>query len=1748
MKTKKRLLSFLSCMLILATSVTGVFADERPTVELSPETDGVAKHYELIASNREGSTFVNGTENDYYQIVAHSFCDVGDTSTVKFTDYSDNMYTSSEVFTRFEIEAEDVSDVEGAIAEGWITHADNGIYLSYSFKEESVRGTDFTSQTYSYLFKINDKTYVLDENNELVESTTPKGCYLAYDDETETTSKSGSCFIKLNNYNTIVGTTLKTEATKSTDGIKLEDAQLSKVSYEVYKNNTKVETLNLENVLNNRISTPIEPTYTVSFKLNADGSVTVDTDQTIMGYFHDSTDLVNIYAACTTNADGTKTIAASTIESLDTIVIYYIGYNNHLYHISIDVKDVPAILQYTETLKNSVEQQEMKTVTITPTITVTDMPADGTMKEGFDITFKSNAPVVLSTQEAPDVSVCSITNKQADGSYTGVYHVDAIGNKDVKFNVNPTVASELSEDGLTKTVYNSTVYTLSIKAFDPSVSTPNIDDEDTVPDDDVIIEIPEETDPVDPSDPNGPDKIPQTGDSTPIIPLMITMLVSLTVVIFCIVHRKKAKTLLSVLLVAATLGGTLTGIQMNPTTAYAAAPNGSDGSSVTLKDGKAADGAAALNGRNGNIYYFITIATKTQVDSYIAQGCKLGNGLLDNMLYFNCMVGNRNPGYAYSAATIAKEKGGWGISKAGAEGTKWKTSLSEKGARVFCENSNYYIKPGQIKYITLNTLCDIVGFNKSSLSPSGCGDSCTSMNYFACVASSATGTSIADVFNTVANETSITKKVQIAKALFDDNQHLLTEDYLKDKMIICIPYLLTYNRWGSEDRAQTYLTPYGYYYYSGQTIPKNAQPYGSDSNIKTLSNAIQNKCFINTYWGGIVNNNVSNYKYKGVGTMFTTKASDPVITYDRRPYSDIAYSSYINFALDSKNTTVKYTNDYTNYGGYSGWNFANSDSYITFKHDYRIDKTFTDGALTSTNYVDLGYTKSGSLNIASGTKVTGNSVFNGQGYAVSSVPSCAGVYAYPYISYKWVKSASGGIGNVWSLDIGTHPGVAYGTTNYFLSVANYKSYAGTIPTLDTIKSYLSKNANESGVNRFSNSGYVKFRADFSSPTMYNFLSIDNSVKTSLASQNEDRDSVIFTATYTPVSITSNIKLVEVVQDGSTLKVKSVTDGASTSYANTTTGSLTTPTGYKFYKAVAAGGTGVKVGDVVTSTGLTACNKTTLKVGSSAIDKGYTIYCYKLPDTWKTDSNVATYVGEDYVNNVDFTYTSYVSGSWKYNGAPTVTGYLTGINSAWTTKTNTILGGTLPGVSTDTVNRLAHQRTFMINANRASYQTLNLSPFVSNSAANANKNGLAGVSAQQSTNKVNTTMDSGAAAYYNNYYTVSGRKVFQPLSSLTNQVNTWKGTTDSFTVNDFTFNKAEVTYKNTTYVGVYNAPSIGTQAVTNNALTNNGKVYTEVANTGTKLEFVPHYNMKVVAFGDGSDPHAYSSRYYYNVSVMSNFKRSFNSAMLSGYTFTTGTVSGTTSSDYVDNNGDTLKGSDVTLKVSNPTLSLNTFAYVVDIYGDGDANEKINGYNPASQWGINKYSELLGKVNTKFSNYLTTVQNNLEYSVVLDNEGTKYKDFTVSTSKANPSTSVTTDTNTYVLTIKNGVIVNDTAYQAMIASIKADFGLASTTEAETLFNNSGIKNMIVNSMHTSVASNNTSTGKWYDEQVNTICIRRFAKTGIQLITNAVVQDKIDYNSEKGDGEWTFIVKNGSATILETEINGAEFEISDKTTQN
>ena len=911
------------------------------------------------------------------------------------------------------------------------------------------------------------------------------------------------------------------------------------------------------------------------------------------------------------------------------------------------------------------------------------------------------------------------------------------------------------------------------------------------------------------------------------------------------------------------------------------------------------------------------------------------------------------------------------------------------------------------------------------------------------------------------------------------------------------------------------------------------------------------------------------YLYRGLGAVFDVKTDSLVVKYTK--LTNTAYSAYTHYSLDNKNTASKTTTLQSNTGGGAVSNYANPTGKVTFTHTYTRKETYNGSTLVKTEYIDgvvegVKYTDgktysksstpaysqstSGTFAAPSGTVVKNNSVFNSAGYAVWTGSA---LYT-PYLEYKWAASSTGGIGNKYSLEITPKSGVYNNSVqSQFLSVANYKSYnSNTIPTLANQFSYLAKNANASNPNRFSGYTGSKFAANLASNT-YKFIDYNKTNKTGVYSQAVGKTQGIAVATYTPVNVTSKIVQVDLKQSGNSFVVDKLTDGASKTYSNQSSTTFTTPTGYTYYKAVAVGSANLKVGATVTSSGLTACNKTTLTVGSSSIDKGYVIYCYKVPDELKFTVDVASYVKENYINNIDFVYNNYENG-WKYSVAPKVSGSLNTIYNNWTSKVNSIMAGCATE-NVDTVSNLAHQRTFMLNVNRGAYQTLNLSPFITGMSGYANTNGLSGISSQVSTNKPGvTTMNSGttvsgsAPNKYNNYCGVTNKTVFTPTGSLIAQSNIWRGTTDTFSVSGFNLNKALINYKNTTYVGIYNAPSIGTQSVTNKDLVAAGKTYAEVSNTGVKLSFIPHYEMQLMGASDTTSPYNYSSRVTSKISIMSNYVRSFNAAMLSGYRFDSLTPEGKTVSDYVDNSGNTLKGSDMTLTVKDTGLRLNTYAYVLDIYGDGDSNEKINGYNPASEWGINSYSALMNKVNAKFSDYLSNAQNNLAYSVTLDNEGKKYKDFTISKSNASINSAVTTDNNVYQLTVKNGAIVNDTAYQNMLKQIKSDFSLASTTEAETMFKNSGIVDMIMNSMHTSAAANNTSTDKWYDEGTNTICIRRFAKEGMKVASNLVVQDKVDYDSKTGDAEWALTIKNGSTVVLEDKIEDAEFEISDKTTQS
>ena len=1695
MKTrKKRLLSILTCVAMLVVMVPmNIFATENTTTK--------GEHHESTVKYDE----LSGTEITVPQLLTYS-----DSSTVnmEFCDgtHNHNKYVGqsdySHAFKYEDYEAMRGSGEEysnyGAIMMIWTEYARDNCYAA---------------------LKLNNKYY----SNNLAEITTPMSCtynkqLLFY------AQKLVEMFTGVANstdVDVLYDETTLTNYIKKFDLVFFSDATF----------NNPVHTVSLADVIEKPITAAENCSQTATFKYNANKDLVI-TDFKIdgvseLGIKEKNSDIEHKlgitmtvngqeYTICDkTGAFPVYTIPSALLEDIEYVYLYKsFGIGNPELKFTLKLVD-SSILIGTEIPVPS----QTQTVTVTPTVSVVDMPADGTKTEGFDITFKSDVPVVLTTQEAPDTSVCSITTKQSDGSYTGVYHVGEVGNTDIKFNVKPTVASTMSDDGLTKTVYSSTSYTLKINAF-ASDYKPPVDITDTgdgvIPDDEVIKEVSEGDIP----DDNKPN-VPATGDSTNATLYLVIILASLTIIVFCVRHKSKAKKALMIILVCAMIGGSIAGPSMVPTTAYADDLTGDKQGSTQGYPVPAGKPSAHVPLEVG--YVFMLVPNTTM------------NTFLKN-------------GWTATALKTSDIKN-WCM-----------TAYQQKGLRITIGDggNTFYTPPFKSINTVLNALYDNAPTDIKSKKPSFSSSYDLSL-WTNSDAEKSIKLEMHQILEPFYALTDTTSKAKIVNSLFGVSTY--TKDNINSYKLICVPITL-----GSESSESfTGLNGYSpaWSYFSNSNVWENAGrgAWGVPMNNHCWKFAAcigTNSCLYISNRTDNPNQDVYSekneigepiYRYRGLGSVF--KVNDSITIVSTSYPTKTAYSSYINFALDNKNTTAKSTYDSTS--GSTG--YASYDNRITFAHKFKLDITTVDGIETNRVYTDLGYEKSGSLTAASGTKVTNNSVFNSQGYAIVGARSAGGATPFPYIEYKWVPTSTGGIGNKWSLDITTKSGTCYGITNYFTAISQYRSYLGStsIPALSNMLSMLSKNANENGTNRFSNSAYMKFVAG-SSTALNSFTSLPSSAN-SVYNLNQAcySDLAVITATYTPINVTSKIVQVDLKQSGNSFVVDKLTDGASKTYSNQSSTTFTTPTGYTYYKAVAVGSANLKVGATVTSSGLTACNKTTLTVGSSSIDKGYVIYCYKVPDELKFTVDVASYVKENYINNIDFVYNNYNNG-WKYSVAPKVSGSLNTIYNNWTSKVNSIMAG-CETANVDTVSKLAHQRTFMFNVNRGAYQTLNLSPFITGMSGYANTNGLSGISSQVSTNKPGvTTMNSGttvsgsAPNKYNNYCGVTNKTVFTPTGSLIAQSNIWRGTTDTFSVSGFNLNKALINYKNTTYVGIYNAPSIGTQSVTNKDLVAAGKTYAEVSNTGVKLSFVPHYEMQLMGVSDTTSPYNYSSRVTSKISIMSNYQRSFNAAMLSGYRFDSLTPEGKTVSDYVDNSGSTLKGSDMTLTVKDTGLRLNTYAYVLDIYGDGDSNEKINGYNPASEWGINSYSALMNKANAKFADYLSNAQNNLAYSVTLDNEGKKYKDFTISKSNATINSSVTTDNNVYQLTVKNGAIVNDTAYQNMLKQIKSDFSLASTTEAETMFKNSGIVDMIMNSMHTSAAANNTSTDKWYDEGTNTICIRRFAKEGMKVASNLVVQDKVDYDSKTGDAEWSLTIKNGSTVVLEDKIEDAEFEISDKTTQS
>jgi hypothetical protein len=241
------------------------------------------------------------------------------------------------------------------------------------------------------------------------------------------------------------------------------------------------------------------------------------------------------------------------------------------------------------------------------------------------------------------------------------------------------------------------------------------------------------------------------------------------------------------------------------------------------------------------------------------------------------------------------------------------------------------------------------------------------------------------------------------------------------------------------------------------------------------------------------------------------------------------------------------------------------------------------------------------------------------------------------------------------------------------------------------------------------------------------------------------------------------------------------------------------------------------------------------------------------------------------------------------------------------------------------------------------------------------------------------------------------------------------------------------------------------------------------------------------------------------------------------------------------------GSDVTLTVDTSNLTLNMYGYTLDLINQ-DIDTKM--YYAKNKY--TKYSDIIkgncslddwgngdsyNDAKTHFTKWATNMANVKNFGVDLNlsvtSQNKSFSNFnatigSVDTSNATKAEDIADGV--YVLAVKNGEVLTDNAeYKALIAQIAEDyFGDKTKTEAaEIVFNNSGVKEALLNAIESSSTTANRSgkatdasgndvteqffdnSKNWYDEVVRTFVIRRFKYEGSKF-TDIIANDKIDYD--------------------------------------
>ena len=351
-----------------------------------------------------------------------------------------------------------------------------------------------------------------------------------------------------------------------------------------------------------------------------------------------------------------------------------------------------------------------------------------------------------------------------------------------------------------------------------------------------------------------------------------------------------------------------------------------------------------------------------------------------------------------------------------------------------------------------------------------------------------------------------------------------------------------------------------------------------------------------------------------------------------------------------------------------------------------------------------------------------------------------------------------------------------------------------------------------------------------------------------------------------------------------------------------------------------------------------------------------------------------------------------------------------------------------------------------------------------------------------------------------------------------------------------------------------------------------------------------------------------------IKVMGDVQRSSHARSL--YFFSTqkddAKYTGTIFSDGMISNSKNNKptiyaGSDITLKVDDKNsddTAINIYGYSVDLINNNEELKYVKANNDSVEvkykdivnsgadiygaWG-NSYTKT--NLKTDFTNFTNLFKNKNNYNLGIklevsggNNATKKYNNFAGTIGKVESSGDATAEY-VYPIGIKNGKVVTDESvygqgYKHLCEQIEADYH-AKAGQGATILENSGILQGVIDSIESSDKDYNNSQpygdlgssnkkadgspdGHWYDEEVNTIVIRRYKCEGIK-VSGITVQDKIDIDTvSNGDkpaqGKWYLdlsLKKNALKDWGITDefelttnslINNTEFLIPSKTTQD